>query len=329
MKKKWSWTLFYTLLITIFTAYTALDTFVFTDIYAVNAGEENLAMFEGLSADKEKSENAADEAAEKEAEKTAKKEADATETSGGAESAESTSESTQKSTRESGIKLTEYRVYDTNIYVADVYVNSAADIKTAFAYDTYGRNVTDETSAIAEAHGASLAINGDYYGSQERGIVIRNGVIYRDTAGKNELLIIYADGTMEIAEAGEYTAEELLEGGAWQVFSFGPGLLEEGSIAVTEGEEVGKAKASNPRTAIGIVDENHYVFVVSDGRTDESEGLSLYELAEFMQSLGVKTAYNLDGGGSSTMYYNGEIVNVTTSGRNDSERKVSDIVYIA
>jgi exopolysaccharide biosynthesis protein len=87
--------------------------------------------------------------------------------------------------------------------------------------------------------------------------------------------------------------------------------------------------ASNPRTAIVIIDKNHYVFVVSDGRTSESEGLSLSELAQFMKSLGVKTAYNLDGGGSSTMYFNGSVVNnPTTGGSKTKERSVSDIVYI-
>lgn len=87
--------------------------------------------------------------------------------------------------------------------------------------------------------------------------------------------------------------------------------------------------ASNPRTAIGIIDNLHYVFVVSDGRTEESEGLSLLELAEFMEGLGVETAYNLDGGGSSTMYFNGEVINTpTTNGRSVKERSVSDIVYI-
>ena len=71
------------------------------------------------------------------------------------------------------------------------------------------------------------------------------------------------------------------------------------------------------------------MFVVSDGRTSESEGLSLYELATFMQSLGVTTAYNLDGGGSSTIYFNGQVINnPTTNGNSISERKVSDIVYI-
>jgi len=104
--------------------------------------------------------------------------------------------------------------------------------------------------------------------------------------------------------------------------------LEDGEIAVDVNTEVDKAKTSNPRTAIGIIDANHFIFVVSDGRTTESEGLSLYELAEFMQELGAETAYNLDGGGSSTMYFNGSVINNPTSGGSIKERSVSDIVYI-
>ncbi len=227
------------------------------------------------------------------------------------------------------ISITSYEVNDSAVYVADVQVSSAEYLKTALAQAAYGKNVTDETSDIAESVDAILAINGDYYGSQESGYVLRNGVLYRSQAERGqEDLVIYEDGSFEIIQEDEVSAEELLENGAVQILSFGPALIEESSIAVSEDDEVGKAMQSNPRTAIGIIDDLHYVFVVSDGRTEESEGLSLYELAEFMQSLGVKTAYNLDGGGSSTMYFNGEVVNnPTTSGR-IRERKVSDIVYI-
>lgn len=134
---------------------------------------------------------------------------------------------------------------------------------------------------------------------------------------------------MKIMNSSEKSAEELVNEGVWQAFSFGPGLIEDGEISVTADEEVGKAMASNPRTAIGMISANHYVFVVSDGRTSESEGLSLSELAEFMQSLGVTEAYNLDGGGSSTMYYQGTVINKpTTDGRTIRERSVSDIVYV-
>lgn len=228
------------------------------------------------------------------------------------------------------ITLTEYRKYDTTIYVADVQITSESDLKTAFADSSYGRNITEKTSKIAEDVNAILAVNGDFYGAQESGYVIRNGVLYRDTAAENRQdLVIYEDGSFEVVEESEITAQELLDKGAWQVLSFGPGLVEDGEIAVSENEEVGKAMASNPRTALGVTEDGHYLFVVSDGRTSESEGLSLYEMAEFMQSLGAVTAYNLDGGGSSTMYFNGEVVNnPTTSGRSIKERSVSDIVYI-
>lgn len=228
------------------------------------------------------------------------------------------------------ITLTEYRRYDTAIYVADVQITSVSDLKTAFADSSYGRNITEKTSDIAEDVNAILAVNGDFYGAQESGYVIRNGVLYRDTAADDRQdLVIYEDGSFEVVEESEVTAQELLDKGAWQVLSFGPGLVEDGEIAVSENEEVGQAMASNPRTALGVTEDGHYLFVVSDGRTSESEGLSLYEMAEFMQSLGAVTAYNLDGGGSSTMYFNGEVVNnPTTSGRSIKERSVSDIVYI-
>lgn len=239
------------------------------------------------------------------------------------------------------ITLSEYRANDTSIYVADVQLLgdateldesafSATDlIQTAFADNTYGKNVKEVTSVTAEENDAILAINGDFYGAQNDGYVIRNGVLYRSTSGGNEDLAILADGSFEIFSENDLSAEEVLAAGAVDVLSFGPGLVENSEIAVTKDEEVGKAMASNPRTAIGILEDGHYVFVVTDGRTDESEGLTLYQLAEFMQSLGCTSAYNLDGGGSSTLYFNGEIINKpTTGGNNIKERSVSDIVYL-
>lgn len=226
------------------------------------------------------------------------------------------------------VELTTYRVADTTVYVADVTVASSEYLKTAFADSTYGRNITETTSSIASSVNAILAINGDYYGAQRSGYVIRNGVLYRSSSSGSEDLVIYADGSFGIVSENDVSAEALLEAGAWNVLSFGPALVENGTVSVTTREEVGKAMASNPRTAIGIVGQGHYVFVVADGRTNESEGLTLYELAAFLQSLGVETAYNLDGGGSSSMVFLGNVVNNPVNGRNSSERSVSDIVYI-
>lgn len=228
------------------------------------------------------------------------------------------------------ITITTHREYNTEIYVADIKLSSPEYLKTAFAKNAYGRNVTAKTSSTAKNVNAILAINGDYYGAQEKGYVIRNNVLYRDTVSRdNEDLVIYNDGSFGIIRETEISADELLKQGAREVLSFGPALIENGVISVDKNDEVGQAMASNPRTAIGIVEENHYIFVVSDGRTRESEGLSLLELAKFMQSLSANTAYNLDGGGSATMVFNGDIVNKpTTNGKTIKERSVSDIVYI-
>ena len=292
----------YVIVLVIFTVYMLLDTFVITKKLAVVSNQS----------------------------RSVSSSSDSSVSNSSGKSGSVTKSSTAYEDDNIKIALIDYRENDTDIHMADVKVSSSEYLKTAFAQSSYGRNVTEKTSDIAESVNAILAINGDYYGAQESGYVIRNGVIYRETAKSgNEDLVIYGDGSFEIIDEDDITAEELLEKGAQNVLAFGPALVEDGSVSVTEDEEVGKAMASNPRTAIGIIDENHYVFVVADGRTSDNEGLSLYELAEFMESLGVRTAYNLDGGGSSTMYFNGQIINKpTTNGSSIKERSVSDIVYI-
>ena len=230
------------------------------------------------------------------------------------------------------INLTETTVNNTQVYIADVTVSSSDYLKTAFAQNVYGTNVTAKTSETAADNNAILAVNGDYYGANSTGYVIRNGVVYRDTVRENSSngdLAIYKDGSFKIIYEDQISAEQLVKDGVVNLMAFGPALVENGEIAVGKNEEVGQAMASNPRTAIGIIDENHYIIVVSDGRTSESKGLSLYQMAEVMKSYGVKTAYNLDGGGSSTLYFNGQVINKPTTGGNKiSERAVSDIVYI-
>lgn len=230
------------------------------------------------------------------------------------------------------INLTETTVNNTQVYVADVTVSSSDYLKTAFAQNSFGTNVTAKTSVTAADNNAILAVNGDYYGANSSGYVIRNGVVYRDTVRENSNngdLAIYKDGSFKIIYEDQISAEQLVNDGVVNLLAFGPALVENGEITVGANTEVGQAMASNPRTAIGIIDENHYIIVVSDGRSSESKGLSLYQLAEIMKSHGAKTAYNLDGGGSSTLYLNGQVVNKPTTGGNKiSERAVSDIVYI-
>ena len=230
------------------------------------------------------------------------------------------------------VTFTEKTVNETQVYVADITLSSSDYLKTALAQNSYGTNVTAKTSVTAAENNAILAVNGDYYGANSSGYVIRNGVVYRDSVredASNGDLAIYKDGSFKIIYEDQVSADQLVQDGVVNLLAFGPSLVENGEISVDTNTEVGQAMSSNPRTAIGIIDENYYIIIVSDGRTSESKGLSLYQVAEVMKSYGVKTAYNLDGGGSSTLYFNGQIINKpTTGGRKISERAVSDIVYI-
>lgn len=361
MKNKHTFAIFYTILLIIITGWSLLDTFVIADkIAVVDETLANTSIYADLESEEASSSNLDEYASSSNSDSDLDKpssrrnsnsglgkpasrrssnstldEDSASRSSDNTLSSDSNSEEpviTNYAYQDSNIQITieTIREYDTDIYIADVVVSNIAYLKTALAKNTYGKNIKETTSDMADDHNAILAINGDYYGFRNAGFVIRNGVLYRTTArsGTNEALVINADGSFEIIAEGSSDAQTLYDEGALQVFSFGPGLIKEGEVSVTSDSEVSKAKSSNPRTAIGMIDELHYIFVVADGRTSQSTGLTLLELAEVMQAYGCTEAYNLDGGGSSTMVFNGEVINNPTSGRSDEERKVSDIIYI-
>lgn len=217
-------------------------------------------------------------------------------------------------------------------FVADVQIKDTSDLYSAFAKNKFGRNIVETTSSIAEENNAVFAINGDYYGFRENGILIRNGVIYRDAA-EREGLALYSDGTMKTYDETKTSAEELISQGVIDTFSFGPALLENGA-AITNFDNIKidnnmgnrTIQDSNPRTGVGIISPDHYVFVVVDGRKEGySKGMTLNEFSKLFEELGCTDAYNLDGGGSSTMYFMGRVVN-NPLGKNQ-EREISDILY--
>jgi exopolysaccharide biosynthesis protein len=218
-------------------------------------------------------------------------------------------------------------------FVADVQLADATTLASAFAKNEFGRNIIETTSAIAQDHNAIFAINGDYYGFRSDGIVIRNGVIYQDLPARIGLAF-YKDGTMKIYDETQTNAQSLLDAGVWNTLSFGPALIENGVTAsnltrVNIDTNLGNhsIQGNNPRTGVGIIDENHFVFVVVDGRSKGySRGVSLTEFAQIFTDLGCTDAYNIDGGGSSTMYFMGRVVN-NPLGQN-RERGTSDILYV-
>jgi exopolysaccharide biosynthesis protein len=258
---------------------------------------------------------------------------DAVDTSGADGTFTDTSYSSQYCTIDISTVVTGSGDSTVTYYVADVVLTDATVLRSAFANDEFGTNIVEDTSAIAADHDAVFAINGDYYGFRETGIVIRNGVVYRD-AGARDGLAFYRDGSVQVYDETATNADALVAAGVWNTLSFGPAIVEAGAVvdgieSVEVDTNVGNhsIQGDQPRTAIGVIDANHLVFVVVDGRSEGySEGVSLPELANIFTGLGAITAYNIDGGGSSTMVFHGALVNDPLG--KGTERGTSDILYI-
>lgn len=218
-------------------------------------------------------------------------------------------------------------------FVADVIFNHTTNLLTAFAKNAFGTNIIEDTSTIAANNNAVFAINGDYYGFRNDGVVIRGSTLYRNEPAREGLALL-GNGTLQSYNEEETSSDALLAEGVTNTFSFGPTLVTNGEVAgdfssVQIDKNFGNRSIqdANPRTGIGMIAPNHFVFIVVDGRkTNYSRGMTLTEFANLFHELGATEAYNLDGGGSSTMYFMGRVVN-NPLGKGD-ERGVSDIIYI-
>ncbi|MBR4288629.1 MAG: phosphodiester glycosidase family protein [Clostridia bacterium] len=208
-------------------------------------------------------------------------------------------------------------------YLADFYIKNIECLRSAFAGEEFSLGETDSVLHMANENNAVLAVSGDYFGIRQRSVVIRNGKVYRKTRA-HQICVLYYDGTMETYPFASFDVEKAIAGGAWQAWDFGPALLNSDGSAVTEFSTGISGK--NPRIAIGYYEPGHYCLVAVDGRQSHSSGMSLVELAKLFESLGCKTAYNLDGGNSAVMCLYGELF---SSPSTEGGRAISDIIYLA
>ncbi|MBN1086580.1 phosphodiester glycosidase family protein [Erwinia aphidicola] len=173
---------------------------------------------------------------------------------------------------------------------------------------------------------AKLAINASPFGASDRmQDSFGNGApipytTQSDLTGAYAGLVVHRDGYMHCRympqsqlELNEFLLPQMYDY-AWQSAFFNIPLIINGVISPYTHDTT-----PNPRTAIGQTASGIFHVVVVDGRNSDSAGCTTVELANYMLSQGCVTAFNLDGGGSSTIWYNGSVLNVPSDG---SERLV-------
>ena len=202
-------------------------------------------------------------------------------------------------------------------YLADIYIRDITTFRSAIAQNTYGSGYRDSIEDMAALNNAMIAINGDYYGNTNEGVVIRNGVIYRANPTNCDVCVLYYDGSMRVMPGSAFNIEDAIADGAWQAWTFGPALLDTDGSVLTNFSSTSRIISANPRTAIGYYEPGHYCMVVVDGR-GESAGITLPQLSQLFSDLGCKAAYNLDGGNSSIMVWQDEIINQPSGGGRES-----------
>ena len=205
--------------------------------------------------------------------------------------------------------------------VADIYVQDVSSLRTAYS-DSNQKRVKD----MCKENNGLLAINGDMYMTSHKnnyGWFVRNGVeIARHSKLRTDLCILYSDGTVETVDIQTQTVniEGIYAKFPQQIWYFGPALLgADGSAKDTF--TIGRNVAgNNPRSVFGYYEPGHYCFITVDGR-DNDRGISMAELSMLCADMGMAAAYNMDGGGSSCMYFAGKNYGQNTRG-------TTDIVYI-
>lgn len=230
--------------------------------------------------------------------------------------------------------------YDIKTERYDAYVLEIKNpLKVKVAMTRYLGRTGEKTSEMAKNNDAVAAINGGAFvdvsdngtlyagtGAQPGGFVISQGeLIYPkieslDEQAKENVIAFTGDGRLVV---GNHSYDEMQELNVTEAMCFRPPNI------IINGVRQIKDKMSeglNPRTAIGQKQDGTVIFLVIDGRKISSPGASLYDVQEIMENRGAVNAAALDGGYSSTMYYNGEVINSPNAW--DGERSVATAFYV-
>lgn len=212
------------------------------------------------------------------------------------------------------IAMTNYSLATGRVQVADVYINDITQLRTGMANDSYGKGQREDPLEMTKRLGAVFSMTGDNYSERSGGVVMRNGVMYSSDIDR-DVCVLNWDGTMELVRMEDFDLPEIMENGAYQIWSFGPILVDNGKA---ETEFITDQLMPMRRAAIGYYEPGHYCFAIMDGN------VTLEHLADTMVTLGCESAYSLYGGRLAEMNFDGNTISTTQ----EIDRKCSDIIMI-
>ena len=197
------------------------------------------------------------------------------------------------------------------------------------------------TSVLAQQNKALAGINGSFFDTKKGGAVdfirIDNQIL--DTTIHNGKRLAEHQMSALVIKNNKIWIEKARDSVdfRWETRINAPNVMVTGPLLVFDGQRYPLSKSAfndnrHPRSCVCLTNKNTLILLTADGRTPEAHGLNLHELTTLMLELGCKTAVNLDGGGSTTLYLADKgIVNMPCDNKkfdHEGERKVSNILIL-
>lgn len=204
-------------------------------------------------------------------------------------------------------------------YLVAIYDPSKVKLAVTKYLGSRGEYITD----IAKQNNAKIAINASGYedpdwmgnGGAPTGTVIKDGkIVWGANAGRVNIIGFNNDNILVLSRM---TPQQAIASGIRDAISFSPFLIVNGKAAFVKGDG---GWGIAPRTAIGQRQDGIVLFLVIDGRQAHSIGADMVDLTEIMQRYGAYNAANVDGGSSSTLIENGELITKPTAAGKDNMR---------
>lgn len=222
-------------------------------------------------------------------------------------------------------------------YLADFFLAPGSSVYTVSYNEERPGRTNGLPQDMARKHNVVYAQSGDFYSYRVShgnypGNIVRDGeVLYNKSYSKMLYRVpnlatigFFPSGKAEVNEAWEMSAKEYAERGATTVLAFGPLLMRNWEMLDLSNKAFSHKE---PRSCLGIVEPNHFVGLLVEGRKNHSDGATLAECAQILYDFGCKEAINLDGGNTAAMLFMGESVQLSNNGGIDeNDRAIPDIL---
>ena len=216
--------------------------------------------------------------------------------------------------------------------IVEVKIADGSQIRRKLVNDSFGDPTWQYASELSNSCNAVIAMNADFYAFRDRGISVYDSWICRYETSCD---VLYIDGNGNFIpqyrgtfEGRDATQQFVYDNNILYSIAFGPVIVDNGQpIHVVDGYSgLGELNQEYSRAAIAQYDDLHYMYMTINHSNDSTPRANIVQFADIVASKGVKIAYNLDGGQTSEIFFQGKMFNHVDWG---NERPVSDIIYFA